>query len=242
MAEASQSSDGQTDPAKLIEPVRVALRGASEPDRYSLLCALLGELATLGHARDNGRPGESDAQLETRTRELGQKLKAEREKSASLQNDYDLSSADLQQARTQLEVMQRKVADLETRLGEARGEVESVGRDRGQTHSELTEKNAAIYELDNQVEELRGQIRKLEMAGSDTTRVEGLQDEKSTLGKQLAELRAEMDQFRTYKDAQIEESIRKGKKGTLMAGFAKQLSDDEITALVAYVRKFGPKE
>jgi mono/diheme cytochrome c family protein len=44
------------------------------------------------------------------------------------------------------------------------------------------------------------------------------------------------------KDAQIEESIRKGKKGTLMAGFAKQLSDDEITALVAYVRKFGPKE
>ncbi len=44
------------------------------------------------------------------------------------------------------------------------------------------------------------------------------------------------------KDAQIEESIRKGKKGTLMAGFAKQLSDDEITALVANVRKFGPKE
>ena len=42
------------------------------------------------------------------------------------------------------------------------------------------------------------------------------------------------------KDAQIEESIKKGKKGTLMAGFAKQLSDDEITALVAYVRKFGP--
>ncbi len=42
------------------------------------------------------------------------------------------------------------------------------------------------------------------------------------------------------KDAQIEESIRKGKKGTLMTGFAKQLSDDEVTALVAYVRKLGP--
>ena len=42
------------------------------------------------------------------------------------------------------------------------------------------------------------------------------------------------------KDAQIEQSIRKGKKGTLMTGFAKQLSDEEVTALVAYVRKLGP--
>lgn len=43
-------------------------------------------------------------------------------------------------------------------------------------------------------------------------------------------------------DAQIEESIRKGKKGTLMTGFEKQLSDKEIADLVAYVRKLGPKE
>jgi len=43
-------------------------------------------------------------------------------------------------------------------------------------------------------------------------------------------------------DAQIEQSIRKGKKGTLMTGFEKQLSDDEIKDLVAYVRNFAPKE
>ena len=50
------------------------------------------------------------------------------------------------------------------------------------------------------------------------------------------------DWQKATKDAQIEESIRKGKKGTLMAGFAKQLSDDEITALVDYVRKLGPEK
>ena len=44
------------------------------------------------------------------------------------------------------------------------------------------------------------------------------------------------------KDAQIEESIKTGKKGTLMAGFGKQLSDAEIKALVTYVRTFAPKE
>jgi mono/diheme cytochrome c family protein len=40
-------------------------------------------------------------------------------------------------------------------------------------------------------------------------------------------------------DAQIEKSIREGKKGTLMASFEKQLTADEIKALVAHVRKLG---
>ncbi len=42
-------------------------------------------------------------------------------------------------------------------------------------------------------------------------------------------------------DAQIEKSIREGKKGTMMASFEKQLSAEEIKALVAYVRKLGKK-
>ena len=40
-------------------------------------------------------------------------------------------------------------------------------------------------------------------------------------------------------DAQVEKSIREGKKGTLMAAFEKQFSAEEIKALVAYVRKLG---
>jgi cbb3-type cytochrome c oxidase subunit III len=40
-------------------------------------------------------------------------------------------------------------------------------------------------------------------------------------------------------DAEIEKTIREGKKGTLMASFEKQYSDKEIKALVAYVRKLG---
>jgi mono/diheme cytochrome c family protein len=42
------------------------------------------------------------------------------------------------------------------------------------------------------------------------------------------------------KDAQVEDSIRKGKKGTMMASFEKQLSDEEVKALVAYIRTLGP--
>jgi mono/diheme cytochrome c family protein len=40
-------------------------------------------------------------------------------------------------------------------------------------------------------------------------------------------------------DAQIEKSIREGRKGTLMASFEKQFSPEEIKALVAHVRKLG---
>jgi mono/diheme cytochrome c family protein len=40
-------------------------------------------------------------------------------------------------------------------------------------------------------------------------------------------------------DAAIEKSIREGKKGTMMASFDKQLTDEEVTALVAFIRDLG---
>jgi len=40
-------------------------------------------------------------------------------------------------------------------------------------------------------------------------------------------------------DATVEKSIREGKKGTMMASFDKQLSDEEVTALVAFIRDLG---
>jgi mono/diheme cytochrome c family protein len=40
-------------------------------------------------------------------------------------------------------------------------------------------------------------------------------------------------------DAQIEKTIREGKKGTMMVSFEKQLSPAEIKGLVAYIRKLG---
>jgi len=43
-------------------------------------------------------------------------------------------------------------------------------------------------------------------------------------------------------DTQIDKSIREGKKGTLMASFEKQLSAEEIKALVAHIRKLGGGE
>jgi mono/diheme cytochrome c family protein len=47
------------------------------------------------------------------------------------------------------------------------------------------------------------------------------------------------DWQKSTKDAEVEASIRTGKKGTMMAGFEKQLSDEEIEALVAYIRQLG---
>ncbi|HUL77032.1 MAG TPA: c-type cytochrome [Vicinamibacteria bacterium] len=40
-------------------------------------------------------------------------------------------------------------------------------------------------------------------------------------------------------DTQIERTIREGKKGTMMAAFEKQFSEEEIKGLIAYVRKLG---
>jgi mono/diheme cytochrome c family protein len=40
-------------------------------------------------------------------------------------------------------------------------------------------------------------------------------------------------------DAHIEQTIKEGKKGTMMASFEKQLSAEEIKGLVGYIRKLG---
>jgi mono/diheme cytochrome c family protein len=44
---------------------------------------------------------------------------------------------------------------------------------------------------------------------------------------------------KTMTDAQIEQTIREGKKGTMMASFDKGLSAAEIKGLVGYIRKLG---
>ncbi len=43
-------------------------------------------------------------------------------------------------------------------------------------------------------------------------------------------------------DETIEQIIRDGKKGTMMAGYANRLSSEETKALVAFIRKLGPEE
>ncbi len=40
-------------------------------------------------------------------------------------------------------------------------------------------------------------------------------------------------------DAQIEQTIREGKKGTMMASFEKQLSAEDIKGLAGFIRKLG---
>ncbi len=46
---------------------------------------------------------------------------------------------------------------------------------------------------------------------------------------------------KTATEAQIEKSIREGKKGTMMASFEKQFSAEEIKGLAAYIRTLGKK-
>ncbi len=43
-------------------------------------------------------------------------------------------------------------------------------------------------------------------------------------------------------DAEIEKTIREGKKGTMMASFASQLSAEDMKGLARYIRKLGAKK
>jgi len=43
------------------------------------------------------------------------------------------------------------------------------------------------------------------------------------------------------KDKEMKEVIKNGKKGTAMVGFGNQLKDEEITAVIAYIRSLKKK-
>jgi mono/diheme cytochrome c family protein len=61
--------------------------------------------------------------------------------------------------------------------------------------------------------------------------------------KQGVRVFKDADWQKSRTDAQLEQVIREGKKGTMMASFEKQLSAAEIKALVAFIRKLGaPKK
>jgi mono/diheme cytochrome c family protein len=47
------------------------------------------------------------------------------------------------------------------------------------------------------------------------------------------------DWQKATEDAAVEKSIREGKKGTMMASFDKQLTDEEVAALVTFIRDLG---
>jgi cbb3-type cytochrome c oxidase subunit III len=45
----------------------------------------------------------------------------------------------------------------------------------------------------------------------------------------------------SIKDKEMRETIKNGKKGTMMPGFGGQLKDEEISAVVAYIRSLKKK-
>jgi cbb3-type cytochrome c oxidase subunit III len=45
----------------------------------------------------------------------------------------------------------------------------------------------------------------------------------------------------SIKDTQLREVIKNGKKGTAMAPFGEKLKDEEISAVIAYIRSLGKK-
>lgn len=46
----------------------------------------------------------------------------------------------------------------------------------------------------------------------------------------------------SVKDSQLIEVVKNGKKDTVMKGFSDKLKEDEIRALVAYIRSLNPKK
>ena len=189
-----------TDAAELFEPLRVALLGVPEAERYRLVCAFFADLAQGPGPRAVGA-GADHERLEA----LSKKVQRLGEEKALADDALAAAKADLEHRAKQLDAEQQRSKELERIAGDQRTRLQAAQTQVGELEQQVTAKTAQLYEAENQVEALRLKLQRADLAGRDTTRVDTLEDARRGLGVQLEQARAELERVRTEKDAAIEQ-------------------------------------
>jgi len=183
--------------ASMLEPLRAALADANESDRYRLLATLLGEFAEVSRAGADGR-GATD-QVEA----LSRKVHELSEEKATLLDRYSTTKADLEHRTAQLEAEQVRGHELEPVIEEQRVRLEALQKEQKDVAARLTACEAELHKSHAENDQLLLKLQRAELANGDRSGVERLEEKNRSLTRELDELRHEMDQLRTDKDAEI---------------------------------------
>ncbi len=184
----------------LFEPVRAALSEVDEADRYRLLASLMLELADLSRTDGNGRGGGSAAQLEA----LNKRVRALQERETTLDDTLKTTRADLARRTKQFEAEQERAEELQQVVEDQRGRLESLPKQVGDLEAQVVAKNAELHRLEVQNEELTLKLQRAQRDGSGQERIDTLEEKNRQLITEVNEVRAELEQLRCDKDAEIE--------------------------------------
>lgn len=185
--------------AQFLEPLRAALQGADEPQRYRLLAFIFGELADERAAHGNGQGGQVAEQIESARKRIAQ---LEEEK-ASIEDSLRVVESEHRDTENQLASKLQHEKELEEVIQGHRTRNDSLKEKIELLDAELVARNAELHKAEVTIEELQLGVQRSALASTDTSKVDDLERVRVDLGKELESLRADMDQLRSDKETEI---------------------------------------
>lgn len=183
----------------LSEALRAALADADEAGRYRMLSSLLAELADSSQASGNGRRRPSAEEVES----LSKRIQELTEEKATLLDRHATTRVDLDRRKAQLEAEQTRAQELEQLMEQQRARLDSLQKEFKTLETRLTAKDAEVHKAHQEIDRLTLQLQRAELAGGDQSKLERSEERSRAVAKELEALRAELQQLRADKDAQI---------------------------------------
>lgn len=204
---------------ELLEAMRSMLGAAEQPERCRVLGTLVSELLAQ-NGSDGPRPAESAG--------LGRKLQELEKRKADLEDMLQTCQADLTASEQRLDIEKTRGEQLKTVSANQRARLESIEADLARMEAELLNKNNELHQLANENEALQIKLQRAQVASSDTSRTDILEQGKHELAVQVQTLTAELEQLRKEKNEQIEQLTSQLRQA---AGQSAQSADAMLTSL-----------
>jgi len=197
----------------LIGPIRTALAGVDESQRYRVLATLFGELAKQSQAGDNGRRA-GQAQVES----LAKKIQSLHEDNAAVNDKLAATRADLERRQSQFEAEQIRADELKRIVDEQRGRLELLKKQLADAEAAIQAREADVHKLQRQNETLELSLQRAESASDQSGRIDSLESSKAEFAAEVQRLQCDLDQVRADRDAEIERLKTEAKQAAAGAG------------------------
>lgn len=183
----------------LLEPLRTALTGFDESQRYRLLATLLNGLADGSASRQAGRV-PPDQQAEG----LGKRIVTLESDLANCEDLLRVARADLSHREKQLELEQVRVKEFQKIADDQRARSDALKKQVADLEAQLVARNNDLHQAESLAETLQLKLQRAELAAGDMSALDSRDEANRKLAAQLDATRAEMAQLRADKDAEIE--------------------------------------
>lgn len=182
----------------MFEPLRAALAGVAEHERYRLLATLFNGLAEHNGGEASKTIGSDQLQV------LNRKIQDMAKEKAGVEDMLRTKAADLAAQEKRLKAEQARADELQAVINDQSARLKKAEEDLRIVEAEVVARNNELHQAESKVEELQVKAQRAELALSDHSRIDQLETSKRELVEQSSTIAGQLEQLRADKDAEIE--------------------------------------